>query len=696
MARKAGSGLIPLVLILLQAGLAGTAWSQDYAVECHQVSDRHRFQEGAMGGFWGHHLGHMVRTATRGLWYVDDTGNDVNIDPEIAYYRFEGNSWTLMKLLTVPNTVQQNTVTLAVGDSLFTYGVNISGGYIEEAVLDTKTNTGTWNRRIRFIGTSTNYIGAAVSPSGTRVVWWTKVVTPNGPSDWVYIYNNGTGWSSNITTSIAGDDFSYVFASFLNDTTFYVGGEVPSGFSPWTYEAGAGKVVIGKPIAEFTKMKGDNFAANSIWVNRSNGDVHLLTYGSYGGFGYYYKPAGGAWSDTVATADNIGNVSRCRFIDPDDGNLYLIGMQSAIVMMVIPKSSINGKIDFSAYPVVPLCLLPGFTASYSIWAESPEYQTNPVGGVNFAFPGNDYSNSRFLRHLRVTPNPGNINMRLLMPNGLEQLQGNSTEGIVWYRRPASGIDSVRIQLSTNGGLSWSTVAPAVPNTGSYSWKTPGVSSPTCRIRISDAGAGVDADTSNANFSLAYTPVILTPPEAAILRPTKDTTVRVGATMTFQGIGTDPDGYVVNYVWKTGDGRTVKGIAKNFDHAYLTVGTYVATLQVQDNDTLWSVPDSVTVTVTPSTGMDPAESSFPRFALYPSFPNPFNPETTVEFSIENSGFLILKVYDSLGREVAVLVNGHMPAGTHSVTWNAAGMASGWYLLRLKSAEGVRTQKVLLLR
>jgi hypothetical protein len=688
--------LLALVLVLLQGWAGSGAWSQDFAVESYQVSDRHRYQEGAMGAFWGHHLGHMVRTSTRGLWYVDDTGTDVNYDSEIAYFRFDGHAWTLMKSSTVPTTVQQNTVTLAVGDSLFTYGVNISGGYIEEAVFDTKTNTGAWNRRIRFIGGNTNYIGAAVSPTGTRIVWWTRVVSPSGPSDWVYMYNNGSGWSSSITSSIPGDDFSYVFASFLNDSTFYVGGEVPSGYNPWTYEAGAGKVVIGKPIAEFTKMKGDNFAANSIWVNRATGDVHLLTYGSYGGFGYYYKPAGGAWTDTVALADNIGNVSRCRFIDPDDGNLYLIGMQSTIVMMVIPKASITGKIDFASYPIVPLCLLPGFTASYSIWAESPEYQTNPVDGVNFAFPGNDYSYSRFLRHIRVTPNPGNINMRLLMPNGLEQYQGNTPEGLVWYHRPASGIDSVRIQLSTNGGLSWSTVASGAPNTGSYNWKTPALSSPTCRIRISDAGAGADADTSDANFTLSYTQVILKPPVATILRPTKDTTVRVGASMTFQGIGADTDGYVVNYVWKTGDGRTVKGIAKSFDHSYLTVGTYVATLQVQDNDTLWSVPDSVTVTVTPATGVDPADAAFPHFGLYPNYPNPFNPSTTIRYEVSVSGFVRLTVCDLLGREVGMLVDEMKPPGTYGVTWNASGLASGWYLLRLRSNEGVRTQKVLLLR
>ena len=71
---------IALSLCLL---LLGTANGQEYFYDSYQVTNQHRYQQGAVGGFWGHHLGHMVRTATQGLWYMDDTGNDVNINPNI-------------------------------------------------------------------------------------------------------------------------------------------------------------------------------------------------------------------------------------------------------------------------------------------------------------------------------------------------------------------------------------------------------------------------------------------------------------------------------------------------------------------------------------------------------------------------------------------------------------------------------------
>lgn len=655
-----------------------------------------------MGGFWGHHLGHMVRTATQGLWYVDDTGVDVNIDPAINYFRFDGSKWVLMKTLANPLTIQQNTATLAVGDSIFTYGVNVGGGYIEEAVCNARTNTASYNRKIRYIGGNTNYIGAAVSPQGKRVVWWTRVVTPIGPSQWVYMFSNDSGWSSSIVTQVQqGADFSYVFSSFLDDTTFYVGGEVPSGSGPWTFEVAAGKVVLGQPIAEFTKMKGDNYSSMGIWVNRANGDVHLLTYGAYGGFGYFYKPAGGSWTDTVSLSDNLLGSSRCRFIDSPDGYLYLIVSEGGFKMIPIPKSSITGKIDFSAYPMISLGTMSGFNGSAAIWPESEEFQTTPVGGINFAYPGNDFAYSNLLRSTSVHLNPGTVTLRVSMPNGMETFQGNQSQPIYWYMLPSAGIDTVTIGLSTDGGLHWSVLASRVPNTGSYVWQVPALSCTTCRIRISNAAGGTPSDTSDADFSISYSPPVLNPPVATITCPTKDTTVIEGSTVTFKGGGTDTDGYIVNYVWKTGDGRTVKGIVKSFDQSYLTAGTYYATLQVEDNDTLWSQPDSIMVIVLSSNGVSGEHEGPLKFDLLPNYPNPFNAGTIFSYSIDRKMPVQVRIFSITGEEVARLLDQVQSPGIYRIAWNGRSgsgrsLASGWYICRLESAIGTKTQKVLLLR
>jgi len=86
----------------------------------------------------------------------------------------------------------------------------------------------------------------------------------------------------------------------------------------------------------------------------------------------------------------------------------------------------------------------------------------------------------------------------------------------------------------------------------------------------------------------------------------------------------------------------------------------------------------------------------QFKLEPNYPNPFNPETTINFTLKTSGFVSLKVYDLQGREVAELADGAYTSGTHSVDFNAANLASGVYICRLTSSGYSQTQKMVLLK
>ena len=85
-----------------------------------------------------------------------------------------------------------------------------------------------------------------------------------------------------------------------------------------------------------------------------------------------------------------------------------------------------------------------------------------------------------------------------------------------------------------------------------------------------------------------------------------------------------------------------------------------------------------------------------FSLSQNYPNPFNPNTNFRFEIRDLGFVSLKVYDVLGREVATLVTEQLPPGRYTRQWNASGMPSGVYFYRLTSGEYVETKKLVLLR
>lgn len=105
---------------------------------------------------------------------------------------------------------------------------------------------------------------------------------------------------------------------------------------------------------------------------------------------------------------------------------------------------------------------------------------------------------------------------------------------------------------------------------------------------------------------------------------------------------------------------------------------------------------------PVSGGPDADESIPYtpigIHLAQNYPNPFNPSTTVRFSLPEEALIRLEVFDLLGRRVTLLTNDTWPAGTHTLTWNATGHATGLYLLRLTApaTDVVQTRKMLLVR
>jgi hypothetical protein len=85
-----------------------------------------------------------------------------------------------------------------------------------------------------------------------------------------------------------------------------------------------------------------------------------------------------------------------------------------------------------------------------------------------------------------------------------------------------------------------------------------------------------------------------------------------------------------------------------------------------------------------------------FSLHQNYPNPFNPSTTISFQLPVQSEVTLIIYDLLAREIAELVSAELPAGEHSVNWDASRVASGIYIYRLVSSEGISTKKMTLIK
>ena len=90
----------------------------------------------------------------------------------------------------------------------------------------------------------------------------------------------------------------------------------------------------------------------------------------------------------------------------------------------------------------------------------------------------------------------------------------------------------------------------------------------------------------------------------------------------------------------------------------------------------------------------------RFTLEQNFPNPFNPVTTIKYSIPEVSFVTLKVYDILGREVTSLINKEQQKGIYEVQFsssgNAHGLSSGVYIYKLTAGKFAKTRKMILLQ
>ncbi len=85
-----------------------------------------------------------------------------------------------------------------------------------------------------------------------------------------------------------------------------------------------------------------------------------------------------------------------------------------------------------------------------------------------------------------------------------------------------------------------------------------------------------------------------------------------------------------------------------------------------------------------------------YSLSSPYPNPFNPTTTISFSIPQSGMVSLNLYDITGKLITTLINEQLNIGYHSIDWDGTNQSGGVYLVRMESEEYVETQKLLLVK
>ncbi|MEO8231036.1 MAG: T9SS type A sorting domain-containing protein [Ignavibacteriota bacterium] len=146
----------------------------------------------------------------------------------------------------------------------------------------------------------------------------------------------------------------------------------------------------------------------------------------------------------------------------------------------------------------------------------------------------------------------------------------------------------------------------------------------------------------------------------------------------------------NSDWETigfvqGAGSSTEMHNYNFADLNPLIGTNSYRLKQVDYDGTFDYSNEVEVEISPV-----------EYALEQNYPNPFNPSTTIRFTLPQSSMLKISVYNTLGEEVANLVNETYEAGLHEIVFNAKNLTSGVYFLRMDAGSYTSTRKITLLK
>lgn len=313
------------------------------------------------------------------------------------------------------------------------------------------------------------------------------------------------------------------------------------------------------------------------------------------------------------------------------------------------------------------------------------------------------------------------------PNGGEAFKTYTTTNIIW----GSGFGgNVNIELTTNNGSTWSTIANNIPAANNeYIWNIQNMDSTfQAKIRIYDSSNPSQGDTSDAvfaiheNLTMVGISLISPPTWSKIYTSPNDTStvdftwrkggfhpsitykwslrkIGGGATEYFfpsNGSGTDTS-MTVTRGFLDSLGRTVIGFTNDSVQCVWRSWAYNGYDSLASNLYIITLADN-------NVGINNISQEIPaEFKLFNNYPNPFNPQTKINFALAQNSNVRLVIYDYLGREVSELVNGEFSAGTYSADFNASiggGLASGVYFYRLTAdypgGNYVETRRMMLIK
>ncbi|MEM1181236.1 MAG: hypothetical protein AAGM22_23040 [Acidobacteriota bacterium] len=355
-----------------------------------------------MGG-WGPHLRSILSSPGGDVWFVHDAGHDVLNNAGLRYRRRIDGQWIAAGSIDFvpPLKIQQNLAHVLIGTVIHSYGVDRPRRRLVECTFNT-LSAGTAscadvevNGQPLKLEANTNYIGAALSPDGYPVVWWSKTRLPGEASGKLFhLWRFSDRWNGPVETPVRiGEqtyaNLAYARPAFAGRNRLELLGELEEGELHRTVQVTI-RIAPDYPTAELSLVgpAERTFAAEDLWVDRRGG-LHAITAAispANSGF-YFYRAPGEAWRFVQA----LPGLTVARFQESSfDAVLYLLADESG--RLVLRSRSIDGHsgpLDFDgfAHRVVPWPFTPALSQPNAIYSMSRAYQTRDVHGLHFGLVG---------------------------------------------------------------------------------------------------------------------------------------------------------------------------------------------------------------------------------------------------------------------------------------------------------------------
>lgn len=364
-----------------------------------------------MHGGWGPHLRAPMTASDGSLWFAYDGGPSVSSNTTIHYAHFDGARWADVAQQSHINGVQQNAAHVLRNDVLFSYAVSPGSSQLEECFLDTSNPVSRGCNVIAIGGAyatppNSNYVGAALDPSGAKIVWFTVVGSAGATGQFIYTYNFGGGWNGPVLNTLPGyNDFAYVRAFTPRaNTVEWVGQAYIGDFPNGSFAVGADTVALGSqpafqtlgpPAAPDISVR----QAGDVWIDPSTGDSHALARAGNATY-YFHKPAAEQWSAHTDPDEVLDGIVQTRWLHAQGQPLMMLARGAGPLRALWLG---GGATQWATAEELPIDIpARGFESPSAIYSAGPEYQTEAVTSLDFAVCGQYQVSDEQIWHGRIS------------------------------------------------------------------------------------------------------------------------------------------------------------------------------------------------------------------------------------------------------------------------------------------------------